>query len=185
MLGREINIHKSLEPIQGLTEVEIFNRFTDFTLETREAIISHRYLNGWIIPDLIEKIETEIEIESTNTNTLLSLIHEYYPYYLGTKDTIYVGYNIVENRRIKETIKEIIKETIIEAIKKYTINIPEYSLDDIRYLSRLCINMIRYQSIDYDEWHKLFFIYIGKNLLENMGFITNISRYVYNKHCVK
>lgn len=173
MLGREINIHKCLETIQGLTEIEIFNRFTEFSLETREAIISYRYLNRWIIPDLIEKIETETETESTNTNTLLSLIHEYYSYYQESKDSIYERYNIVENRTIKETI--------IDAIKKYTINIPEYSLDDIGYLSRLCINMIRYQSMDYDEWHKLFFIYIGKNRLENKGFITNISRHVYNK----
>ena len=164
MLGREINIHKCLETIQGLTEIEIFNRFTEFSLETREAIISYRYLNRWIIPDLIEKIETETETESTNTNTLLSLIHEYYSYYQESKDSIYERYNIVENRTIKETI--------IDAIKKYTINIPEYSLDDIGYLSRLCINMIRYQSMDYDEWHKLFFIYIGKNRLENKGFIT-------------
>lgn len=171
MLGREINIHKCLEAIQGLTEIEIFNRFTEFSLETREAIISYRYLNRWIIPHLIEKIE------STNTNTLLSLIHEYYPYYQESKDAIYERYNIVENRTIKETIKE----TIIDAIKKYSINIPEYSLDDIDYLSLLCLNMIRYQSMDYDEWHKLFFIYIGKNRLENKGFITNISRHVYNK----
>lgn len=179
MLGREINIHKCLETIQGLTEIEIFNIFTEFSLETREAIISYRYLNRWIIPHLIEKIESDSETESTNTNTntLLSLIHEYYPYYQESKDSIYERYNIVENMTIKETIKD--------AIKKYSINIPEYSLDDIDYLSLLCLNMIRYQSMDYDEWHKLFFIYIGKNRLENKGFITNISRHVYNKHCVK
>lgn len=179
MLGREINIHKCSETIQGLTEIDIFNRFTEFSLEMREAIISYRYLNRWIIPDLIEKIEAETE--STNTNTLLSLIHEYYPYYLESKDSIYERYNIVENM----TIIDAIKETIIDAIKKYSINIPKYSLDDIHYLSRLCLNMIGFQSIDYDEWHKVFFIYIGKNRLENKGFITNISRHVYNKHCVK
>lgn len=175
MLGRVINIHKYLEAIQSLTEIEIFNRFTEFSIETRKAIISYRYLNRWIIPDLIEKIETESTNTNTNTNTntLLSLIHEYYPYYQESKDAIYIGYNMVENMTIKETI--------IDAIKKYTINIPEYSLDDIGYLSRLCVNMIRYQSMDYDEWHKLFFIYIGKNRLENKGFITNISRHVYNK----
>ena len=179
MLGREINIHKWLEAIQGLTEIEIFNRFTEFSVETREAIISYRYLNRWIIPDLIEKIETATETATetvstnTNTNTLLSLIHEYYPYYQESKDSIYERYNIVEDTTIIDTIKE--------AIKKYSINIPEYSLNDIRYLSRLCINMIGYHSIDYDEWYKLFFIYIGKNRLENKGFITNISRHVYNK----
>ena len=50
MLGREINIHKCLETIQGLTEIEIFNRFTEFSLETREAIISYRYNPSIQIP---------------------------------------------------------------------------------------------------------------------------------------
>lgn len=170
MIGEEINIHRCSEAIQGLTEIEIFNRFTEFSLETSEIIISYRYLNQWIIPDLIEKIK-KIEVESANT--LLTLIYEYYPYYQETKYTIFDKYNIVEETTIIDTIKE--------AIKKYSINIPEYSLNDIRYLSRLCINMIGYQSIDYDEWYKVFFMYIGKNKQKNIGFITNISRYVYNK----
>ena len=172
MLELELKNYNNINIISKIPEIELFEHFTDFSQEVSKLIIIHGYLNKWIIPNLIENIKN---IEDKNTNKdkdkeyideLLNLIDEYYP----NMD------NIINNIRT-----DIIRNLLVDSIKKYSISIPQYSYNDIDYLSKLCSNMAIIQHVDYDEMYRLFYLYIGKNKESEKGFITNICRTVYNK----
>ena len=189
MLELELKNYNNINIISKIQEIELFEHFTDFSQEVSKSIIINGYLNKWIIPNLIENIKN---IENKNTNKdkenideLLKLINEYYPNMDNIMDNIMDNNNNNNNNNnnIRTDIirTDIIRNLLVHAIKKYSISIPQYSYNDIDYLSKLCSNMVLSQHMDYDEMYRLFYLYIGKNKETEQGFITNICRTVYNK----